>query len=796
VPTQPRPAWSAGVPWPDLVALAALNLLVVWDFVVPVPAVDAALRSVGQPALGLYVLFVLPVRALAAKTDWGARVPAERLVYSVAAVVLVVLVATLATNTVLPRLGVGRPMDPLPLLVVLDLLVLALLGWRPDRQARRRARLPGPSLLVRWPRADVGVLTLAVGSLALAGTGAIRLNNGATGSLTLLSLVGGGVAWLILLALRRRLRPGTIQAAVYLLGLALLLMTSLRGWGITGHDVQREFQVFEAVRLAGHWDVATFRDPYNACLSITLLPTFVAAITGIGPVYVLKVVPQLVFALCPVIVYLIGRRFTGRGIALLGTLVFVAFPTYFSDMPFLTRQEIAFLFLGAAFLAATDRDLPVRRRRILFAVFGVGVVLSHYSTTYVLIAVLLVALATRRLWWLADRWLPGRARRGLPPGPMPGAVIGLVNVVLLIVVTACWSQLVTQTNGQLSSTLRESISELRTPGSTDNKSSDTRYNLIGGTAVSPDQRLTDYRVRTAASTAAGRARGEYLSAAVLAEAATPAVPEPDLRLTAAGRVVERAGVDVAQVNQVVRQGTARLLQVFLVLGMIGCLLAGRRRLRADLDLLALAGASFVAVLSQVVLPQVSVDYGVLRAFQQALFVLAPFLAYGMVVSMGLLRRYATAGAAALGMVCYLSLTGVLTQVTGGYPAQLHLNNSGRYYDIYYLHPDETRGMSWLAARVRSADGDVRGAVQTDRYTLSRVRSALDLRSVVDPRASDDIYPTLIRTDAYVFLGYATVRRRQATLSYQGDLVTYRYPMSVLQRSKDLIYSNGSSEIYR
>jgi uncharacterized membrane protein len=800
----------AGVlPWPDLLALAALNLLIglslpaARDVVTAAPVVETVLQGAGRPALGLYVIFALPCRALAAKTGWGAKVPTERLIYSVASVVLAVMVAGLAANALLPALGVDRPLDPVPSLVLLDLMVLGLLAWRPRRQARGRPGRPGSwcigplltgsrrsGLVLAWPGADVGALALAAGSLFLAVVGAVRLNNGADGSMTLLSLTVSAAAWLTLLARRRRLRPGTIHAAVYLLGLTLLLMTSLRGWGTTGHDIQREFRVFEAVRLAGHWDIATFRDPYNACLSITVLPAVVAAVTGVGPVQVLKVLPQLVFALGPVIVYLIARRFTGRGISLLGALIFVAFPTYFGDMPFLTRQEIAFVFLGAGFLAATDAGIPVARRRILFGVLGVGVVLSHYSTTYVLIAVLLVALATRRLWWLVDRWSPGRARRDLPPGRLPRPVIGLANVVVLVAVTFTWSQLLTQTNGQLSSTLREMVTELRAPGSADNKSSDTRYNLIGGTAVTPEARLADYRRLTQAATAAGRARGEYLPAMVLAQADTPVAPDPDLPLTWAGRALDRAGLDVSGLHHLVRQGAARLLQVFFVLGVVGCLFARRRRLRADLDLLALAGASFVAVVSQVVLPQVSVDYGVLRAFQQALFVLAPFLAYGMVLSMGPLRRWATAGAAGLGMVCYLSLTGALTQATGGYPAQLHLNNSGRYYDVYYLHSGETQGMTWLTQEVTAAGGDLRREVQTDRYTLSRVQSR------VNPQSSDDIYPTLIRTGTYVFLGYATTRKGEATLSYQGDLVTYHYPIFALRQSKDLIYSNGSSEIYR
>ena len=77
------------------------------------------------------------------------------------------------------------------------------------------------------------------------------------------------------------------------MSLALLLMTSLRGWYVTGHDVQTEYLVFELTKQLSRWKVSTFPDAYNACLSITILPTMILRWTRVGDPYVFKVLFQV-----------------------------------------------------------------------------------------------------------------------------------------------------------------------------------------------------------------------------------------------------------------------------------------------------------------------------------------------------------------------------------------------------------------------------------------------------------------------------------------------------------------------
>ena len=119
---------------------------------------------------------------------------------------------------------------------------------------------------------------------------------------------------------------------------------------------------------------------------------------------------------------------------------------------------------------------------------------------------------------------------------------------------------------------------------------------------------------------------------------------------------------------------------------------------------------------------------------------------------------------------------------------------GTYYDVYYLHKSEVVSIDWLSNRLAGdtqvADNAVRAEVQTDRYSLKKINSMAELN------AMNDIYPGLIRRDSYVYLGYTNVVKSQASMVFDGNLLTYTYPLDFLDQNKDLVYSNGTARIYK
>ena len=94
--------------------------------------------------------------------------------------------------------------------------------------------------------------------------GAFRLNNGGSGLITLAMLGEIAIYIFILYVYSDKLGENTIPTALYFIGLALLLMTSLRGWYITGHDIQVEYKVFEITKNANFWNMDFYRDAYYA----------------------------------------------------------------------------------------------------------------------------------------------------------------------------------------------------------------------------------------------------------------------------------------------------------------------------------------------------------------------------------------------------------------------------------------------------------------------------------------------------------------------------------------------------
>ncbi|MFE1898427.1 DUF2206 domain-containing protein [Streptomyces yangpuensis] len=736
----------------------------------------------GVPALllapvGLWLLFAAPVLLLRGLTDKVVSTRSGSLLLAAGLAVLLDILVALGVNTVLPLLGVERPLTRLVLAsaTTLVLLVLGILAPQSPRPLLRGAPLSG-ARPVAWAAGVALLLSVA---------GPIRLNNGLGGAVSTAALVVVTALIVLLLLRHGRCSPIVLEAGLYAASATLLLLTSLRGWYITGHDIQREYLYFRLTLGGGFWDISAYTDPYNACLSITLLPVSIFRLTGIEDIYVFKAVLPLLFALTPVLVHRAVRNVASPLVALLSAVFFMAFPTFFTDMPFLGRQAIAFLLLACAMLVLTDSRRPLPLRRAVFTVLLAGVVLSHYSTIYVIVGTLATAFAVDKAWRLASR--PGRARAHRAVGQgRTRTFLTWWTVAVPAVLALLWAGPLTHTGGQLESTLRVVASDLFGSGDARGGSSDTRYSLFGGAGVTPEERLAEYREDTIGYTGADRADGKYLPLDALAKYPTPVAEKENLPLTPAGRALDAAGLSVPALNGVLRQAAALLLQVLVLVGFVIALRRRSSPFTPVRDQITLTVGALAMMGLFTLVPQLSVDYSVLRAFQQGLLFFAPFIAAG---ALWAVRR---AGRRALPVLCVLlaglllDLTGAVPKVLGGYPAQLALSNSGPAYDIYYPHAEDRRAAMWL--NQRAAGDDL--VVQTDRYSFSRLQTLFTVRT------QDSVHPALLRSQSYVLLGSTPARKDEVTIFFRGDLVTYRYPRHLLDTTRNLIYSNEGAVVYR
>jgi uncharacterized membrane protein len=760
--------------------LLSIALVCVVEMPPGVPAVPRTLA-------GLWLLFGAPV---AVWRGTASRVVSTRdgsLMLAVGLAVITDLVVALGVNTVLPLVGTAHPLTRVPLAGASAMTLILIGAFVPEEERAEVRRRSGvtPGVI------PVGVLGAV--ALALSVAGPIRLNNGFSGAVSTAALVAIGALLVLLIVRRRRWSVPVLVTGLFVASTSLLLLNSLRGWYITGHDIQREYEYFRLTLGGSLWNVATYPDAYNACLSITILPVSVVRLTAIPDLYVFKLVLPVLFALTPVLVYRSVRNVAPQIVALLSAVYFMCFPTFFTDMTFLGRQEIAFLLLGCAMVVLTDSARPVAARRLMFVVLLAGIVLSHYSTTYVVVATLGTAFAADLVWRLVARLRSGRGsgRRRMPRPFRHVPARSFVTwwmVAVPAVLALVWAGPVTHTGGQLRSTLAAVTQDLLHPGQAKGGSSDTSYSLFGGEKVSPAQRLSEYRAEAVSRTAAERTAGEYLPLKTVDAYPVTTVPQQNQPLTAAGRALRAVGVSVTGLNGLLRQSSALLLQLLVLVGFFVVVRGRRRAFRPVRDQMTLTVGALGMVALFTLLPQLSVDYSVLRAFQQGMFFFAPFIAAGTLwVLRWAGRRRTVPIACALVAALFLDLTGVIPKLLGGYPAQLQLSDSGRYYDIYYPHATERQATFWLEKRISADKSQV---LQTDRYSFGR------LQTLITGPAEGDIHPTLLRTDSYVLLGTTSVLKGQATTFYRGDLITYRYPVGLLDATKNQIYSSEGATIYR
>jgi uncharacterized membrane protein len=710
---------------------------------------------------------------------------AERLGYSLTAVVLALMLVGLTVNTFLPMMGFPRPLDPVPVVLVGDTLTASFYAIRRKYPAKYEWRLALEAL----EPTEIRLVAISGLCVALAVLGANRLNNGAGDQLSLVALCGIVLTLLFVLRWQRQVREGMTCVVFYLLSVALLLMTSLRGWYVTGHDIQTEYRVFQLTEAHARWDISYFRNAYNACLSITILPTEMSQVLHVDNPYIFKVFFQLMFGVCPVLVYAISRRYFSRFISALALIYFISFTTFFTDMPYLNRQEMAFLFVCVGILGITNFRWPRRQRRLILFAASLGVEFSHYSTMYLFLGTLLIVWLAHEVSALIRGKRHSRRSAHAIKAPWAGRAktLGFSSILVVAAIAFAWGGLATQTAQGAFTDAKSSLLQLIHDHET--QSNDVSYGIVPGKSASPQDVLNQYRRETLKLR--GSASSSYLPISAAARYPTPAVSAPSLPLTSVGRFLSDMSVPVPTLNSMLRQATAKGEQVFVIIGLIAFLLVPRRRRQISPEFFWLCIGSTFIVGIVTLLPSLSVDYDVLRAFQEALIMIAPVLVVG---SLTVFERLGTVWASRIAVtIClgvFISTTGLLPQVLGGYPAQLSLNNSGQYYDWYYTHPQEVAAVAWLGGKPGVLPDGLQASFDYARFAFT------SKSDVTGQQVVGGIYPVSIQRDNWVLIGFSALQTGQDTIYYDGDTITYRYPFGFLQNNKNLVYNDGGTEIYR
>jgi hypothetical protein len=207
----------------------------------------------------------------------------------------------------------------------------------------------------------------------------------------------------------------------------------------------------------------------------------------------------------------------------------------------------------------------------------------------------------------------------------------------------------------------------------------------------------------------------------------------------------------------------------------------------DQVLLCVGALGMLGVLT--VVPQLSVDYGILRAFQEGMYFFAAFMAAGLTWIFSVLKRRAAAASGAAVAVVAATMTGVVPQLTGGYLGILSMSNEGQYYNIHYPTAAERSGADWLNTLALKHGKSAAAVVQTDFFTYDTLQT--DFTGPVLP----DLLPQWLRPGGYQFVGSTLMRTGNVSVRINGQIVTYRYPTQLLDTGYNKIYASSGAQVY-
>jgi uncharacterized membrane protein len=728
---------------PHVASLAAIALLV------PVHRLWAA------AFLLLALLLIVPgqllLRALRIPRQAVSSCPA----YVPCASIIVLFAAGLAVDLLGPVVGVAAPLRAVPVLIGLEIICLGLLAVsvnvQPDATVEWRSLLPSAKFL--WP--------LAIPLLAAAG--ALRLDNHHSNRVAVAAVAALIILLIVIAVMAGRTDEALLKVVIYAVGLAAVWSNSLRGDPLYGFDIATEYQKAHQTIMMAAWHPTHPDDAYGAMLSITVMPAELHALSGVSGLLVFKLIYPMVYAFFPVAIFSLARRILScqwAFVAAAFTIGQYAFP----EMAGFARQQIALTLFATLVVAVLQTELRRIFHYLLVALLAVAMAMSHYSTTYVAVTVLGLVLPMQ---WIVSWFRDVPRISGVAVSAFLAATAGAV----------IWYAPVTQSDShvlEVAQTVQAQGLDLlpnRPPGG----------NLIAA------------YLQGNTKTAIPASRYEALISHYYTVNKPYIKPYNDAnspRYTLRDSAVPKPPVRWHVAYSALNLGLLLCEQLANLLAALGGLFMMFRRnapiITRQIGTLTVATTILLTVLR--FSGTLATAYGQERAQLQGLVPLAVAMCWSL-QQFAESRRWrkipvykiAIGGLA----VVFVNTTYLVGAVLGGVTS-VNLANSGAAYEYFYTTAPEMASARWLGNIVHPGQ-----LVYSDEYGQVPLAAGTDIQQGLFA----DLTPRTLDQHAWIYADQSDVIDGRAFAVYKNQLATYVFPSAYLETHYNLVYTNGSSEVF-
>ena len=307
----------------------------------------------------------------------------EKVVLSVGLSISFLMFFGLLLNNLSLSFGYKSPLSTVPLLICFNLAVIALIivVYRMDKNVAFSL----PNFNLSTSEKAFLIVPILFPALSIFGMYVMNTTDKNIMLMFLLFLIPIYIAFVCFF--NHKFPQRIYPVVIFLISISLLLLLSLRSNHLIGRDAHLEYYFFQTTLSNLHWSVLG-HSTFDACLSISLLPTIYQSLLDINREYIFKIVYALIYSVIPLGIYTLSKKYIEELYAFIATIFFMS-QTRFIEITMNLRNYIAIFFFALAIIVFFNDKIDPVKKRILFIVFMASCIVSHYSTTYIFFFIVL-----------------------------------------------------------------------------------------------------------------------------------------------------------------------------------------------------------------------------------------------------------------------------------------------------------------------------------------------------------------------------------------------------------------------